>query len=495
MKIRIATAVVGLVAAVSPALAHADGHRPCSSDDRGGAWPSYGHDAANTRTQHDEHSLGPAEVGSLTPAWHVATPGALQSTPVVSGGCVYVATTTGLVLALDAGDGHQVWQHQIVIATPGSTGGGIVGAPAVDHGRLIVLVSETSRPYALALDAHTGGVLWQSAPMSTQAGAYTNASPAISRGVVVAGWSPTEGDSSQQGGVALLDAASGTTLATVYTVPLADQAKGYAGGGIWSTAAFDRDGFAYVGAGNPNSKTVEHAHTNAILKIDVDRSRASFGTVVASYKGNVDQYDAALQSVSQLPTCAVSDTNTQWPLDDPVCGQLDLDFGASPNLMTDSAGRLLVGDLQKSGTYHVAHAGDMSPAWSALVGGTCQACNAASTAYDGSSVYVDGVPGGVLWSLDAATGARKWVAPVADGTHYQSISTADDVVWTIDGNGFLDGWSAADGSVLVKRPLSADASAAVAGLVSSGVAIADHTVFAAASDPSSSTGYLVAYRH
>jgi len=494
MKIRIATAVIGLVAAASPALAHADEHRPCSADDPGGAWSTYGHDAGNTRTQPGERGLGPAEVGSLTPAWHVTTTGGLESTPVVSGGCVYVATTTGLVLALDAKDGHEIWHHQVTVQVPGSTGGAIVGAPAVDHGRVILLISETSRPYALALDARSGTPLWQSAPLSTETGAYTNAATAVSHGIVVAGWSPTEGDGSEQGGVALIDEESGATLATVYTVPLADQAKGYAGGGIWSTAAFDHDGYAYVGAGNPNSKTVEHPHTNAILKIDVDRDRSTFGTVVASYKGNVDQYDAALQTVSQLPTCAASETNTQWPLDDPVCGQLDLDFGASPNLMTDAAGRLLVGDLQKSGTYHVAHAADMSPAWSTLVGGTCQSCNASSSAYDGKSVYVEGVPGGALWSLDARTGARNWVTPVADGTHYQSISTADGVVWTVDGDGFLDAWSAADGSVLVKRPMSADVSAPTPGLSSSGVAIADHTVFAATSDPSMTTGYLVAYR-
>ena len=495
MKTRILTAVVGMLAAASPVLAHADGHRLCSAADPGGAWPSYGHDRSNTRTQSDEHGLGAAEVGSLTPAWHVTTTGGLESTPVVSGGCVYIATTTGLVLALDASDGHIAWQHQVAIVSPGSTGGGIVGAPAIDHGRVVLLISETGRPYAIALDAHTGDPVWQSAPLTTQAGSYTNASPAISNGIVVAGWSPTEGDGSEQGGVALLDAESGATLATVYTVPLADQAKGFAGGGIWSTAAFDRNGYAYVGAGNPNSKTEEDPHTNAILKIDVDRDRPTFGTVVASYKGNVDQYDAALQAVSQLPTCAVSETNTTWPLDDPVCGQLDLDFGASPNLMTEASGHLLVGDLQKSGTYHVAHASDMSPAWSALVGGTCQACNAASTAYDGTSVYVDGVPGGALWSLNAATGARNWVAPVGDGTHYQPISTADGVVWTVDGLGFLDGWSAADGTVLVKRSMTADVSAPTQGVLSAGVAIADHTVFAAASDPSMSTGYLVAYRH
>jgi hypothetical protein len=242
------------------------------------------------------------------------------------------------------------------------------------------------------------------------------------------------------------------------------------------------------------SKTVEHRNTNAILKIDVDRDRPTFGTIVAAYKGNVDQYDATLQTLSQLPTCSVSEVNATWPLDDPVCGQLDLDFGASPNLMTDASGQLLVGDLQKSGTYHVAHAGDMSPAWATTVGGTCQACNAASSAYDGSAVYVVGTPGGALWSLNAKDGSRNWVTPVADGTHYQSVSTADGVVWTVDGNGFLDGWSAADGSVLVKRPMSADVGGATVSLTSAGVAIADHSVFAATSDPSMGTGYLVAYR-
>ncbi len=496
MNIRLAAvaAAVTLCAGAAPVLADTVyGPPPCSAADPGGAWASYGHDPANTRAQPDEQQLGPGAVGSLAPAWSVTTDGGLQSTPVVSGGCVYVGTSTGLVLALDARDGHEVWRHQVQVGTAGQ-GGALVGAPAVDHGRLIVLVSDTDHPYALALDAHTGEPLWRSAPLSTQPGSYTNASAAVWHGVVVAGWSPTEGDSASQGGAALIDAHTGRTLATVYTIPPQDQAKGYAGGGIWSTAAFDGNGYAYLGAGNPMSKTQEHPHTNAILKVDVDRDRPTFGTVVAAYKGNVDQYDATLQVLSQQPVCAASELNAQWPLDDPACGQLDLDFGASPNVMTDASGRLLVGDLQKSGTYHVAHAGDMSPAWQTLVGGTCQACNAASTAYDGSAVYVIGTPGGLLSSLDATTGARRWAAPVADGAHYQSISTAAGVVWTVDGNGFLDAWSASDGSVLLKRPIGADVSAPTTSLTSAGVAIADHTVFAATSDPSMGTGYLVAYR-
>jgi outer membrane protein assembly factor BamB len=477
-----------LVSSGTVAIASTHSSLPCSADDVGGAWPSYGHDRGNTRTQSGETGLDKSRAANLAPAWTFATDGTLQSTPIVSGGCVYVTTSTGNVYALDSRTGAPVWKTAL------GSGATITGAPAVSHGRVFALVGADSSPYAIALDAHTGSLMWTSKPVTTQPGSYTNASAAVRNDVLVFGYSPAEGTDSGQGGVALIDTEDGRILADVPTIPLADQAKGYAGGGIWSTAAFDDHGYAYVGAGNPNSKTVEHPHTNAILKIDVDSERATFGRIVASYKGNVDQYDASLAALSQTPACAASDTGMQWPTDDPVCGQLDLDFGASPKLIADGHGGLLVGDLQKSGDFHVAHAGDLSADWATIVGASCALCNAASTAYDGSSIYVIGTPGGALWSLDALTGARNWATPIADGAHYQSISVADGVVYTVDGNGFLDAWSAADGSVVAKRPISADVSAPAAGLTSTGVAIADHTVFAAMSDASAPAGYLVAYR-
>jgi len=486
---------VSLAVPCGIALADAGGSRPCSSSDDGGAWPSYGRDASNTRTQSDETSLDAGRAAQLAPAWTLTTNGALQSTPVVSGGCVYLTTSAGLLYAVNAATGQPAWAQpvQVPVQTAGF-GGAVPGAPAVSHGKVFILASDDSKPFAAAYDAHSGELLWKSAPVTTQPGSYTNASAAVRDDVLVMGYSSAEGDDTGQGGVALIDTDSGAILADVPTIPPADQKEGYAGGGIWSTAAFDSHGYAYVGAGNPNSKQVEHPHTNAILKIDVDRHRATFGQIVASYKGEVDQYDGSLQTLSRTPACAASDTGMVWPLDDPVCGQLDLDFGASPNVIPDGHGGLLVGDLQKSGDYHVAHTGDMSPAWHTLVGASCAACNAASTAYDGTSVFVIGTPGGALWSLDAQTGARNWAAPVADGAHYEPLSVADGVVYTADGNGFLDGWSTSDGSVVVKRSLSADAGAAAGGLTSAGVSIADHTVFAATSDLSEPTGYLIAYR-
>jgi len=264
--------------------------------------------------------------------------------------------------------------------------------------------------------------------------------------------------------------------------------------------------YAYVGAGNPYSRSVEHKNTNAILKIDLNRERATFGQIVASYKGNVDQYAKTLQTLSKSPACTVGSDQT-LPLDDPACGQLDLDFGASPNLFRGSDGRLLVGDLQKSGVYHVADAATMKPAWTMVVGGSCALCNAASTAADATGVYAEGTPGGVLWSI-AQTGTRRWASPVGDGAHYEAISTAGGVAYTIDNYGTFGAWDAASGAPLLRHALSQDTHNADFAPTSAGITIADHTVFVSAGKGSgagvaaigvpppagTSSGVIIAYR-
>jgi len=331
----------------------------------------------------------------------------------------------------------------------------------------------------------------------------------VADGLVVAGWSPPEGQDNGQGGFALIDASTGAIVRTTEIISAADQAKGYAGGGLWSTPAYDPSThYLYWGAGNPDSKTMEDPHTNAILKIDLDRSSATFGQVVASYKGNVDQYTQALQALSQTPACSASDNGVlAWPLDDPVCGQLDLDFGASAQLFR-SDGAEVVGDLQKSGVYHVANATTMKPAWSQIIGLSCAACNAASTAVEGGSVFGVGVPGGVMYGLAGNTGAVQWRQPIADGLHYGSTSAANGIVYTIDGNGFLDAFAAKGGQSLLRQSTALDTMQPPSGgAASNGVAIAEHTVLVAVSSgggaasgaagsgmPASGGAFLIAYR-
>ena len=480
---------------------------PCgAAASPGGEWPSYGHDAANTRTQDLEHTLGTAQASALAPAWVFrlsaqGDAGNFESTPVVSGGCSFVASSAGTVYAVSTATGAVVWKAAFATTAVG-LGGAIVGGLAIDHGRALVAINQAGDgkvgPYLVALDTATGNVAWKSAPLSTLTGYYTNATPQVFGTIAFIGYSPPEGQSDGQGGFVLLDSRTGTLLRNTPTVPPADQAKGFAGGGIWSTPAFDsRSGFAYIGAGNPFSKTQEDPHTNAILKVDLRRASATFGQVVAAYKGNVDQYTQALQAGSQTPVCTLSQAAPD-PLDDPACGQLDLDFGAAPNLFT-VAGRLRVGDLQKSGVYHVADATTMAPAWSTVVGGTCQACNAASTAFSGGAVLGVSTPGGAAYSLDGASGAQRWLTPLGDGVHYQATSVANGVAYTFDTTGFFDVLDAATGIPLTRRPMAADAGAPAAALTSGGIAVAEHTIFVAASEEgngagTTENGFLIAYR-
>jgi polyvinyl alcohol dehydrogenase (cytochrome) len=503
-------ALVGVLALSALFLpSSASAAAPCTTVPAGGGdWPSYGHDAANTRTQPAETALGPTAAGALSPSWAFSTSSTgdgtgFNTTPVVYDGCVFIGSFGGVAYALDAKTGHVVWQRKLEAPNPGS-GGVIVGAAAVDGSTVVFLVDEFAAPYAIALKRSTGAVVWKSAPFAppltssaAQAGSYTNSSPVLANGFIVAGYSPPEGNPTATGGFALINAKTGEVVRTTPTIPPGAQAEGYSGGGLWSTPAYDpATKYVYWGAGNPNSKTKQYPTTDAIIKIDVNPSRPTFGQIVASYEGNVDQYTATLQELSHSPACEASaNPEVPDPLDDPVCGQLDLDFGAAANLFTTSDGTKVVGDLQKSGVYHVANTKTMAPVWTALVGPSCFACNAASTAFDGSSVYGVATPGGTMFSLDRNRGATNWLSPVGDGLHYQSISAADGVVWTVDGAANLDGFDATNGQPLVRRPLSVDAGAPVANQTSSGVAIAEHRLFVAAGGASyaSAPGYVIGY--
>ncbi|MFL5911856.1 MAG: PQQ-binding-like beta-propeller repeat protein [Gaiellaceae bacterium] len=486
--------VVAVAALATPAVAST----ACSSSSTpGGTWPSYGHDLTNTRTQPSETTLSPA---SLTREWVFSTTsagdsaGVFNSTPVVADGCVFAGSGGGFVYALDEHTGSVKWQRKIDVPSPGF-GGAIVGAPEVSGGRVFVLVNKGGGPYAVALDEHTGALVWQSAPVTTQADSFTNASAAIFNGLLFFGFSPPDSPTGQ-GGFALIDTTSGNIVDVTPTIPPADQAQGFSGGGIYSTPAFDSGGqFAYVGTAQPHSPQ-QHPNTDAILKIDMNRSSSTFGQIVAHFNGNPEQFTSSLQSLSQTPACQTLSVSGA-PLEVVAigCGQLNLDFAASPNLFTDASGQALVGDLQKSGVYWAAHADSMAVDWGTQVGFECRACNGASGAFYGNAIYDGASPGSTEFALNRTTGGPLWEAPLGDEPHFESTSVANGVVYTLDGFGFLDAFDATNGHVLLHRQTSTDTGAPTGGPTSSGVAIADHAVFVAtAQQPGLGTpGYIIAY--
>ncbi len=479
----------------------------------GGEWRSFGKDLSNTRHQERERAIAHADVPTLGPAWTFSSveaggAGDFTGTPVIADGCLYVGSNRGWVFALNADTGALVWKAQV------PEGGGINASVGVADGRVYAAVSRTSRgdggcpdpcvgPYLVAFDQATGDVVWHTTPLDTQPGADVYASPIVYQGAVflgISGGSAELGDETDryafQGAITFTDAATGTLLKKTWTIhPPMTPDDEFAGATVWSTPAIDpATGHAYVGAGNPFKPQAEHPHANAVLKVDVDPGRATFGEIVDSYKGDIDEY----VDLSALPCVDfVGNYPPYYPQGLGSCSDLDLDFGASPNLFTDASGRTLIGAGQKSGVYHVFYADTMDRAWTSLVGPPSLVGGiVGSTAYDGSSIYGPVTPAGYLWSVDKAGGTPRWVSPVADGAHWgEPVAVANGIVYTVDLKGFLDAYDARNGVPLLHRPIVAGSRTGADPAASwGGVAVARNTVYAATGITGLENGFVVAFR-
>lgn len=507
MKTRIGAAVraavtLALVASIVPGAAAA---AACADDSAtggvhpGGEWTSYGGDPQSTRSQPEETSISPANAGGLAKKWSVtvaglAGSGSINTTPVVAGGCLYFTSsgeTSGWVYALNADTGALVWKTRFTSNGGISTtflGGAIVGTVALSDDCVsggsptpcvLALVSGRSQPRAVALNRSTGALLWDIV-LTTFPESFINASPVVHKDKLFVGISGQESTAVARGAFAIVDIPTASVDKLTFTISDVDYAAGYRGASIWATGAVDPStGYVYVGSGNPASKKLEHRHSNALLKIDLEETRATYGTIVDAYKGDPDQYYPGLD---RQPLCDQFGDHPafQYLAWSAACAQLDLDFGSSPNLWVDPLGHTMVGALQKSGVYHAVYADTMQRGWTNILGGLpCFPCNAASTAADSTGIFGVGTPPGAMVALTRSSGAYRWVTPVVDGLHYQGTSVAYGVVYTMTTSGLLQAFEAATGVPLFARQMQQDSGASGVSVSSGGVAIARNQVYAA----------------
>jgi outer membrane protein assembly factor BamB len=505
MRVR---AAVGLIALVLGTLAVAGPVRAagtCAGEAAGGEWRSYGQSLQNQRSQPAETTINAGNARDLTTKFVMTTPdydpigGAFSNTPVIADGCLYLATDTGLVIAANADTGEQVWTRKLSGAAPGAlVGGVIVGSPTVVNNTVYLGVSRASSPYVAALDQATGNVKWLKT-VDTWPSSFINSSPVYFDGMIFQGIAGYEGGPTARGAYAIVEAddannngTPGEVIEHHYLISTEEYDAGYRGASIWCSPALDpATGYVYACGGNPASKKIEHRYSNALLKIDMNCGRVAgactnptFGDLVDSYKGEYDQYYPGLD---RQPACEQTGDDAVYLAWSATCLQLDLDFGASPNLFTDQTGRTVVGALQKSGIFHAVYTDQMSRAWTSVVGAPCFPCNAGSTATDGSSVFAVGTPGGWMMSLTNATGALRWVTPTGGGTHFQPTSVANGIAYTVNNAGILYGMDTSNGLPALVKVLSLDAGANTIDAGSAGVAIARNTVYAMQGE------FLVAY--
>jgi outer membrane protein assembly factor BamB len=442
------------------------------------AWSSWGHDLSNSRDQ-EATPIDASNVASLKPAWAVASTdtggvGAFESTPVEAGGCVIAATTSGSIYALDADTGQIVWQ--VYKQSDGGLAGGIF-APAIANGVVYALVGRSGAPYAVALDAATGDQIWEADLYQGLMDGEThlqnvNSSAVVFDGMVFMALAGADGFNYSHPSFFILDAKTGALLKKTAVIPERDWLN-YGGGGMWGTAVVDTvEKYLYVGTANPYNKRREHLHTNSMLKIDVDRHRKTFGEIVAAHKGDKD-YDPKLYDTPQCKYFG----ELQLVGFSTFCGQKDVDFGASPSLYTDSKGRTIVVNLQKSCTLHAVFADSMKQLWkhSELGVGGASGC-ASATAWDDHAVYVK-VNDGLIYALNKDTGATLWKTTYRDpGPVYQPVSVANGVVYTVGNTGHLFAFDRMTGKVLLDKALVADGQTC-SGTQSAGVSIVGDTVY------------------
>ena len=360
-------------------------------------WSGYLHGSAHSSAAFGDTAINSSNATSLHAAWHF-TPSAaltgqpkaaLDASPTVSGGVVYIGSRTGMFYALNAATGALVWKRQLdfgshaVCSAKGIVGTTTVGTDPVD-GTLTVYTPGAHFLYALK--ASDGTVRWQTAigpATSSGAALYFNwASPTVAGGRIFMGLAANCESHLIRGGVVSLDQHTGTLQHTYLAVP-----AGVVGASVWSSEASDGTS-VWATTGNPDPN----------------------GTQV------YDSYSIVRLSASTLAKVE------KWTV--PAAQNADLDFGSSPTLFQSSTGPVtnMIAACNKNGVLYAWPQTGLAngPIWQRQIsnsGADGSSC-ITSPAYDGPSklliVAANGTTirgtsfTGAVRALDPSTGSVIW---------------------------------------------------------------------------------------
>jgi polyvinyl alcohol dehydrogenase (cytochrome) len=444
-----------------------------SFDPAGGArWTAWGSNSNNTRFQDAASArLTAADIPRLKLKWAFAFPGDLQSysQATLAAGRLFVGSWGGKVYSLDASTGCVHWFFD--------AGAGVRSAITIaEIGTRHVAFFGDMAANVFALDAVTGQQIWRvkvdDFPVARVSGSPTfhngRLYVPVASGEEGAAAVPTYECCRFRGSIVALDAGTGKQIWKTYMIPEAAkptkknaagaQLWGPSGVPVWATPAVDaRRNALYITTGN-NYSDPTTTMSDAFVALDLASGKILWSRQMTSS----DAYTAACR-LPDKTNCAVANGP-------------DLDFGASPMLVTLPSGRRMLVAGQKSGVVHALDpdaGGEVL--WQTRIGrgGTMGGVQWGS-ATDGTNVYValsdigrimltyststdaDPKQGGGMFALRLSDGERVWYTPPPGcGTRPRcspaqsaAVSALPGVAFSGSVDGHMRAYSAADGSIL-----------------------------------------------
>lgn len=453
--------------------------------DAQGDWPLANGDYLANRAVVDDAPINSETVDDLEVAWTYEAPGSgqfgnLTTTPIVSGGSVYLGALTTEVHAIDRDSGEErfVVGEQASIFGPTGVGlgyGQLYGTTANADGRGTVLV---------AYDAETGEEVWKTDLGMN--GSDINMQPVAYDGLVFASTAGYGGGS--RGTIYALDAETGAIVWDFVVIEDPDlwgDPDGNSGGGVWYPPTIDAErGIAYFGTGNPypfpgapgepngSSRPGDNKWTDSILALEIETGELAWGRQAiphdifdrdAMLTGRVDveidgeERELAI-STGKLGVVYGLDADTGEEVWETSVGTHENDE------LTEIEGETLV--------YPGSLGGVQTPI--AVADGVVYACvmNAPSlyegpeeTSFgfsvqlgtaDSQFVAIDAATGEILWDVpldgDALGGATVSGDLVFTSTFGGEVLALDratgETVWSFDAGGGINGWPAVAGDEL-----------------------------------------------
>jgi outer membrane protein assembly factor BamB len=366
-------------------------------------WPQYLHGPQHSSVSNAT-AFTPSNSASASQVWHWQPPvisgkpaPALDASPTVVSGVVYIGAQSGGFYALNESTGAVVWSRQldteshVTCPARGISSTAAVLPDPVTGTRTIYV---SGARFLYALNAATGAVSWKTriGPVdSAQPNAYYNwSSPTVVGGHIYVGLSSNCDVPLIRGGVVEVDQHTGAVLHTWFTVP-----KGSIGGAVWSSVAVSSTGSdVWVSTGNECDPTVNTCPAG---------NKIGNSLSIVHLSGSLGLLQA-------------------WRAPGTAGHGQDFDFGSSPTLFGSLGIPPDVGACNKNGTYYALADNPLgsSPLWTVPLGspGGGRGICLSSAVWNGpaGTLYLSGNPttiggtsfGGSVGQVNPSTGAFIW---------------------------------------------------------------------------------------